>query len=101
LNFSGKVASYEGPGTALDELCALAPEAIAAPLQRALDLADARMKGLVDLPSLSCAVVVLTDVSGAPRSAAAGSALACVSRAGFRATPQLGWRGDRAGVRDP
>lgn len=66
LNFSGKVALYEGPGTALDELRALAPEAIAAPLQRALDLADARMKGLVDLPSLSFAVVVLTDVSGTP-----------------------------------
>jgi hypothetical protein len=66
LNFSGKVALYEGPGTALDELCALAPEAIAAPLQRALDLADARMKGLMDLPSLSFAVVVLTDLSGAP-----------------------------------
>ena len=66
LNFSGKVALYEGPGDAWDDLCALAPEAIAAPLQRALDLADARMKGLVDLSSLSFAVVVLTDVSGAP-----------------------------------
>jgi hypothetical protein len=66
LNFSGKVALYEGPGTALDELCALAPEAIAAPLHRALDLAEARMKGLADLSSLSFALVVLTDVSGAP-----------------------------------
>lgn len=66
LNFSGRVALYEEHGTALEELCALAPEAIAAPLQRALDLADARIKGLVDLSSLSFAVVVLTDVSGAP-----------------------------------
>jgi hypothetical protein len=64
LNFSGRVALYEG--TTLEELCAQAPEAIAAPLQRALDLADARMKGLVDLSGLSFAVVVLTDVSGAP-----------------------------------
>ncbi len=66
LNFSGKVALYESAGQALDELCALAPEAIAAPLQRALDLADARIQGLVDLPSVSFAVLVLTDVSGAP-----------------------------------
>jgi hypothetical protein len=66
LNFSGRVALYDGPGMALDELCAQAPEAIAAPLQRALDLADARMKGLVDLSSLSFAMVVLTDVSGTP-----------------------------------
>lgn len=57
---------YEGPSPELAELCALAPEAIAAPLQRALDLADARLHGLVDLPSLSFAIVVLTDVSNAP-----------------------------------
>jgi len=39
-------------------LCALAPEAIAAPLQNVLDPADARIKGLMDLSSLSFAVAV-------------------------------------------
>ena len=39
-------------------MCALAPEAIAAPLQNVIDPADARIKGLVDLSSLSFAVAV-------------------------------------------
>lgn len=43
---------------------AWAPEAIVAPLRAALSLADRRLRGLMDLPSLNAAMVVLTNVDG-------------------------------------
>jgi hypothetical protein len=41
-----------------------APEAIVAPLETSLSLADQKLRGLVGLTSLRMALVVLTDING-------------------------------------
>ena len=43
-----------------------APEAIVAPLDLALSLADQKTRGLFDLPSLNVAIVVITSVDDSP-----------------------------------
>lgn len=45
----------------LNWLCSYAPEALVAPIDLALTLADQKSKGLFDLPSLTTAIVVLTS----------------------------------------
>ena len=43
-----------------------APEALVAPLDVALSLADQKSRGLIDLPSLNVAIVVLTSLDDSP-----------------------------------
>jgi hypothetical protein len=42
------------------------PEAMVAPLQAALAFADLRLRGVLDLPDLAGAIIVLTDRGGEP-----------------------------------
>lgn len=55
-------------------LRAFAPEALVLPLNEALALADAKMRGRIDLPSLGVAIVVLTSL-GWSLNSAIGAAL--------------------------
>jgi hypothetical protein len=66
LNFNGRTLVFDGGFDDLDRVCSVAPEALAAPLTSAMDLADVKLSGVIDLPSLSFAVVVLTDASTGP-----------------------------------
>jgi len=66
LNFSGRAVLFETGNTGFRQLCAAAPEAIVAPLQSALELAAAALSGTLELPSLSFAFIVLTDLTDAP-----------------------------------
>jgi len=66
LNFTGRTAVFEGEPGELERLCSRGPEAIAAPLDAAVALANACARGSLKLPSLSFALVVLTDVDNAP-----------------------------------
>lgn len=82
LAFSGPVALLEGgfeldrrgrdrnvrefSGSEIAPILAFAPEAIVAPLDVALSLADQHTRGLLELPSLRSALVVLTRVDDTP-----------------------------------
>ena len=63
LNFQGKSAVFEGGLAGAVHLQSLAPEAIAAPLDAALELAKLKTSGHIELPSLGFALVVLTNSS--------------------------------------
>jgi hypothetical protein len=47
-------------------LCSYAPEALVAPLDLALSLADRKRRGILDLPSVRTAIVVLTSCEDSP-----------------------------------
>jgi hypothetical protein len=77
LRFDGRIALLEGgfhAGRNLREFAAMdlgslvryAPEALVCPLGTALSLADLKLRGLFDLPSLSTALVVLTRLDDSP-----------------------------------
>jgi hypothetical protein len=48
----------------VQELHRYAPDALVLPLSEALSLADQRMRGLLDLPSLRVALIVLSSLEG-------------------------------------
>ncbi|HEY3838653.1 MAG TPA: hypothetical protein VGL72_18875 [Bryobacteraceae bacterium] len=50
----------------MDWLRSYAPEALVAPLDLALSLADRERRGILDLPSISTAIVVLTSSEDSP-----------------------------------
>ncbi len=56
----------ELPGSAMPELLEYAPEAIVAPLDTALWLADRKLRGLGEIPSLRIAMVVTTRIDDTP-----------------------------------
>jgi hypothetical protein len=64
LNFAGRTAVCYGGSPDFAKLGAMNPEAIAADLKTALDLARKKLSGSADLPALSFAFVVLSDSSG-------------------------------------
>jgi phenylacetate-coenzyme A ligase PaaK-like adenylate-forming protein len=77
LIFAGRIALLEGgfhpcpnvrefAAADLDQLPHYAPEALVCPLNLALFLADQKQRGLIGLPSLSVAMVVLTRLDDAP-----------------------------------
>ncbi|HVW87083.1 MAG TPA: hypothetical protein VHB50_20495 [Bryobacteraceae bacterium] len=77
VSFTGRIAVLEGgfhpernvrefAGTDIEGVRAYAPEALVAPLDAALTLADQKIRGLLDLPSLRIAIVVLTSVQDSP-----------------------------------
>jgi hypothetical protein len=77
LSFAGRIALLEGgfhpclnvrefAAADLGQLPHYAPEALVCPLNLALFLADQKQRGLICLPSLSIAMVVLTRLDDAP-----------------------------------
>jgi hypothetical protein len=50
----------------MDLLCLYEPEALVLPLDAALSLADQKLRGLLELPSLTVAMVVLTSLADSP-----------------------------------
>ncbi len=72
-----------------------APEALVAPLDVALSLADQRSRGLIDLSSLNVAIVVLTSLDDSPLTGRSpGSPVAGLWRPDVRTPAGRGWDGN-------
>lgn len=63
LKFKGRSALFQGGLAEAIRIQSLGPEALAAPLNAALELADLKAVGQIELASLSFALVVFTSLS--------------------------------------